>query len=69
MIMYQRVFKLQSGHENASETIKRNNSESAKVRVVILGDDTASSLFYITVKYHDNVPKGIQVMERTRNCF
>ena len=24
-------------------------------------------LFYITVKYHDNIPKGFQVKERTRN--
>ena len=24
-------------------------------------------LFYITVKYHDYIPKGIQVMERTQN--
>ena len=23
-------------------------------------------LFYITVKYHDNIPKGIQVTERTQ---
>ena len=26
-------------------------------------------LFYITVKYHDYIPKGIQVTERTRNCI
>ena len=25
-------------------------------------------LFYITVKYHDYIPNGFQVMERTRNC-
>ena len=26
-------------------------------------------VFYITVKYHDIIPKGFQVMERTRNCI
>ena len=26
-------------------------------------------LFYITVKYHDYIPKGIQVMERAQNCI
>ena len=26
-------------------------------------------LFYITVKNHDNIPKGFQVMERTRDCI
>ena len=27
------------------------------------------ALFYITVKYHQNIPNGIQVMERTRKCL
>ena len=26
-------------------------------------------LFYITMKYHDNIPKGIEVTERTRICI
>ena len=26
-------------------------------------------LFCITVKYHDKIPKGIQVTERTRICI
>ena len=26
-------------------------------------------LFYITVKYHDYIPKGIQVTERTQICI
>ena len=26
-------------------------------------------LFYITVKYHQNIPNGIQVIERTRKCL
>ena len=28
-----------------------------------------NDLFYITVKYHDYFPKGIQVTERTRICI
>ena len=26
-------------------------------------------LFYITAKYHQNIPKGIPVIEQTRNQF
>ena len=26
-------------------------------------------MFYITVKYHPNIPNGIQVIERTRKCL
>ena len=26
-------------------------------------------LFNITVKYHQNIPNGIQVIERTRKCL
>ena len=26
-------------------------------------------LFYITVKYHQNIPNGIQVIKRTRKCL
>ena len=27
------------------------------------------ALFYITVKYHQNIPNGILVIERTRKCL
>ena len=27
------------------------------------------NLFYILVKYHQNIPNGIQVIERTRKCL
>ena len=27
------------------------------------------NLFYITMKYHQNIPNGIQVIERTRKCL
>ena len=30
---------------------------------------TTQNLFYIYVKYHDYIPKGIQVTERTRICI
>ena len=53
-----------------------NNSESMKAKVVILVQELSflytthrQDLFYITVKYHDNIPKGIQVMEQTGNCI
>ena len=39
-------------------------------RVTILVRDTnRHDLFYITVKYHENIPKGIQDIERTRKCL
>ena len=46
-----------------------NNLESMKARVFILVWRHRHDLFYITVKYHDYIPKGIQVMERTYNCI
>ena len=69
MIIFQTVFKLWSGQEIASEMIKGNNSESLKAGVVILVWTHRHDLFYITLKYHDYIPKGIQVTERTRICI
>ena len=46
-----------------------NNSESMKRKVVILVRDTSSWLFYKTVKHHDYIPNGFQVMKRTWNCI
>ena len=42
-----------------------NNSESMKVRVVILVRDTSSRPVLHNVKYHDNISQGIQVIEGT----
>ena len=42
MITFQTVFKLWSGHEIASETIKGNYPESMKARVDILKRDISS---------------------------
>ena len=46
-----------------------NNSESMKLKLPFLYVIYCHDLFYITVKYHNNIPKGIHVMERTRNCI
>ena len=46
---------------------KCDNSKSKKGRVFILVRDTSSGLFYISTKYHPNIPKGIQVTERARS--
>ena len=40
-----------------------------KGRVVILVRDTWSRPFLNFYKYHQNIPKGIRVSERTRNVF
>ena len=58
MIIYQRVFKLWSGHEIASETIKENNPESIKRELSFLYVTYRHDLFYITIKYHLNIPNG-----------
>ena len=59
--IFQRVFKLQSGTKSFSNKTKGENSKSKKGRVVILVHDTSSVLFYISTKYHQNIPKSIQV--------
>ena len=46
-----------------------NNSESMKARVAFLYPTHHQDVFYITVKYHDNIPKGFQVMEQTELPF
>ena len=40
-----------------------------KVELSFLYATHCQDLFNITVKYHDNIPKGFQVIERTRNCI
>ena len=46
-----------------------DNSKSIKVRLLFLYAAHRYDLFYITMKYHDYIPKGIQVTERTRICM
>ena len=71
--IFQRVFDLQSRHEiyglSLSNITKGDNLKSKKGRVVILLPNMSSGLFYISAKYHQNIPKGIRVTERTRNLF
>ena len=66
MIIYQRIIKLWSWHELASETIRGNTQKVWKRDVSFLYAIYCHDLFYITVKYHDNIPMGIQVMELKR---
>ena len=42
-----------------------DNSKSIKARALIFVWTHRCDLFYITVKYHQNIPNGIQVIERT----
>ena len=46
-----------------------DNSKSIKVSALTFVCDTFHDLFYITVKYHQNILNGIQVTERTRKCL
>ena len=70
MIIFQRVFKLWSGHETASETINGEITQKIwKQELSFLYATHRHDLFYVTVKYHDSIPKGIQVTERTQICI
>ena len=66
MIIYHRVFKLWSRHEIASEAIKGKTQQVWKRKLSFLYKTHLHDLFYITVKYHNYNPKGIQVTKRTR---
>ena len=52
--------------KSSSNKTKGDNSKSKKGRVVILVQTCPLVLFYISTKYHQNIPKGIQVTELTR---
>ena len=41
-----------------------DNSKGIKVRALVFVVMTCSNI-YITLKYHKNIPNGIQVIERT----
>ena len=51
-----------------SNITKGDNAKSKKDRIAILVRDILV-LFYISAKYHQNIPKGIRVTKRTRNLF
>ena len=40
-----------------------------KWELLFLNATYRQDLFYITVKYHENLPKNFQVIEQTRNCI
>ena len=46
-----------------------DNSKCIKRKALILYATHRHDLFYITVKYHQNIPNGFQVIERTRKCL
>ena len=69
--IYQRVFDLESGHEinglSLSNVTKGDNTKRAELS--FLYATRCLVLFYISAKYHRNIPKGIRVTERTWNLF
>ena len=68
--MFQRVFKLQSGHEYTYKSIKGEiNQKVLKQELSFLYATHRYDLFYMTVKYHQNIPNSIQVIERKRKCL
>ena len=71
MKIFPRVFELQSGQEIYFKTNQREITQKVtKVRkpgLTCLCATRVLVLFYISTKYHQNIPKGIQVKERTRS--
>ena len=53
--------------QNLLKNTKGNNSKSKTAIVVILVLTRRLVLFYISTKYHQNTPKGIEVTKRTRS--
>ena len=47
----------------------KDNSKSMKRGLSFLYATHRHDLFNKTVKYHQNIPNGIQVIERTRKCL
>ena len=43
--------------------------KALKGKLLFLYETHRHDLFYITVKYHQNISKGFQVIERTRKCL
>ena len=60
------VFKLQSGHEIFFQ-IKQRVIKVRKAKLSFLYATRRLVLFYISTKYHHDIPKDIQVTERTRS--
>ena len=68
MIIFQRVFKLQSGSRICIKNIKVEITQ-IKLELSFMYATHRHNLFYINMKYHQNIPNGIQVIERTRKCL
>ena len=71
--IFQRVFDLQSGYEinelSLSNITKGDKAIVRKAELSFLYATSRLVLFYISAKYHRNIPKGIPVTEQTRNLF
>ena len=65
----QKVITKAHPEHSSGELTKGDNAKSKKGRVVILLRQSHLILFYISTKYHQNIPKGIRVTELTRNQF
>ena len=55
--------------KSLSNTTREITSKVRKAELSFLYKTHCHVLFYISTKYHQNIPKGIRVTERTRNLF
>ena len=70
MIIFQRVFKLQSRHQYAYKSMQGEITQRVLKRdLSFLYTAHHHDLFYITVKYHKNILNGFQVIDRTGKCL
>ena len=58
------VLSYRADTKSISNKTKASNSKSKKARIAMT---RRLALFYISTKYHQNIPKGIQVTEWTRS--
>ena len=68
--LFRRIFDLQNGHKiNAKLLSNITKWDNAKAESSYLYETCHLVLFYISTKYHQNIPKGIRVTEWTQNLF
>ena len=68
--IFQQIFDLQSRHKInglSLSNITKGDNAKRKAELSFLCATRHLILFYISTKYHRNIPKGIQVTELTRN--
>ena len=68
MKICQAVLKLWSGHDKIVNTQRAVTPKVEKPELRFMCSGCRLIVFYICVKFHENMSSGFKVMERTQNC-